>query len=124
MRSLRTAHPAQDSTPTVDDGGMHAQWVTSPVRGPVTQPAHGLRTTADDAGYVAAIADQSGSILWPCGGRVVQRRARRVAFAPGGRWDEPHLDTDALSLTLRSGGPSTVLSIGYVVAASHRQVCF
>ncbi|GHJ99381.1 hypothetical protein SY2F82_11790 [Streptomyces sp. Y2F8-2] len=67
MRSLRTTRPAQDSAPTVDD-----------------------------AGCVAAIAGQSGSILWSRGGRVVQRRTRQVDFSPGGRWDEPHLDTDAL----------------------------
>lgn len=101
-RSLRTVDPAQDSAPTANE----------------------LRTIADDADYVAAVTDESGTILWSCGGRVMQRRAERVNFAPGARWDEPHMGTNALLLALRSGRPSTVFSAEHLVAALHGWVCY
>ncbi|MFD8455128.1 GAF domain-containing protein [Streptomyces antimycoticus] len=124
MRSLRTVDPAQDSAPTANDADVRAQWSTSPLRGPVLQLADELRTIADDAGYVAAVTDESGTILWSCGGRVMRRRAERVNFAPGARWDEPHMGTTALSLALRSGRPSTVFSAEHLVAALHGWVCY
>lgn len=124
MRSLRTVDPAQDSAPTANDADVRAQWSTSPLRGPVLQLADELRTIADDAGYVAAVTDESGTILWSCGGRVMRRRAERVNFAPGARWDEPHMGTNALSLALRSGRPSTVFSAEHLVAALHGWVCY
>ncbi|WP_019930667.1 hypothetical protein [Nocardia sp. BMG111209] len=45
-------------------------------------------------------------------------------FAPGGRWDEAHMGTNALSLALRTGTPSTVFSAEHLVAALHGWVCY
>ncbi|MFI8997870.1 GAF domain-containing protein, partial [Streptomyces sp. NPDC053542] len=59
-----------------------------------------------------------------CGGRVMRRRAERVNFAPGGRWDEPAMGTNALSLALRTGRPATVFSAEHLVAALHGWVCY
>lgn len=123
-RSLRTVDPARDSAPTVDDGDIGSRWAWSPLRGPVTELAEELRGIADDAGYIAAVTDESGTILWSCGGRVMRRRAERVNFAPGGRWDEPHMGTNALSLALRTGKPSMVFSAEHLVAALHGWVCY
>ncbi|MFB7575937.1 hypothetical protein [Streptomyces sp. NPDC056165] len=63
------------------------------------------RSIADDAGRIATVTDESGTILWTCGGRVMLRRAERVNFAPGGRWDEAAMGTNALSLALCTGRP-------------------
>jgi hypothetical protein len=52
------------------------------------------------------------------------RQAERVNFAPGGRWDEPAMGTNALSLALRNGRPSTVFSAEHLVAALHGWVCY
>ncbi|XVQ06794.1 GAF domain-containing protein [Spirillospora sp. CA-255316] len=124
MRSLHTVDPARDSAPTVDDGDVRPRWAGSPLREPVTYLADELRTIADDAGYIAAVTDECGTILWSCGGRVMRRRAERVNFAPGGRWDEEHMGTNALSLALRTGRPSTVFSAEHLVAALHGWVCY
>ncbi len=123
-RSLSTVDPAQSSAPVSDGGEVRPRWAGSPLRGPVTALADELRTIADDAGFIAAVTDESGTILWTCGGRVMRRRAERVNFAPGGRWDEGAMGTNALSLALRTGRPSTVFSAEHLVAALHGWVCY
>lgn len=124
MRSVNMVDPGRDSAPVTDGGEVRPRWSSSPLRRPVTELADELRNIADDAGFVAAVTDESGTILWTCGGRVMRRRAERVNFAPGGRWDEPAMGTSALSLALRTGRPSTVFSAEHLVAALHGWVCY
>jgi hypothetical protein len=90
----------------------------------VTELADELHSITEDAGFVAAVTDEAGTIVWTCGGRVMRRRAESVNFAPGGRWDEPAMGTNALSLALRTGRPSTVFSAEHLVAALHGWVCY
>lgn len=122
-RSLPTVDPGRPAAPA-DDGELGARWSHSPLRAPVTELADELRSIADDSGFVAAVTDERGTILWSCGGRVMRRRAERVNFAPGGRWDETHMGTNALSLALRTGEPSVVFSAEHLVAALHGWVCY
>ncbi|MBY8878996.1 helix-turn-helix domain-containing protein [Actinacidiphila acidipaludis] len=120
-RSVATVDPRVRSAPP---GAADARWEGSPLRGPVTRMAAELRDIAEDAGFVAAVTDETGTILWTCGGQVMRRRAERVNFAPGGRWDEGAMGTNALSLALRTGRPSTVFSAEHLVAALHGWVCY
>ncbi|GHH77180.1 transcriptional regulator [Streptomyces sulfonofaciens] len=122
IRSVRTVDPGRDSAPSKD--GVHALWSRSPLYEPVCDLADELRSVADDADFVAAVTDETGTILWTYGGRVMRRRAERVNFAPGGCWNEPAMGTNALSLTLRTGLPSTVFSAEHLVAALHGWVCY
>nr|WP_024805071.1 transcriptional regulator [Nocardia sp. BMG51109] len=122
-RSLPTVDPACPAAPA-DDAEIVSRWAHSPLREPVTDLADDLRSIADDSGFVAAVTDERGTILWSCGGRVMRRRAEQVNFAPGGRWDETHMGTNALSLALRTGEPSTVFSAEHLVAALHGWVCY
>ncbi|WP_280362602.1 transcriptional regulator [Nocardia wallacei] len=122
-RSLPTVDPACLAAPA-DDGELGSRWSQSPLRIPVTELADELRSIADDSGFVAAVTDERGTILWSCGGRVMRRRAEQVNFAPGGRWDETHMGTNALSLALRTGEPSVVFSAEHLVAALHGWVCY
>ncbi|MCM6775230.1 transcriptional regulator [Nocardia sp. CDC159] len=123
QRSLPTVDPGCAAAPA-DDAEIGARWAHSPLRGPVTELADELRSITDDSGFVAAVTDERGTILWSCGGRVMRRRAEAVNFAPGGRWDETHMGTNALSLALRTGQPSTVFSAEHLVAALHGWVCY
>ena len=100
-----------------------ARWSDSPLRRPVTELGDELSSIAD-AGYIAAVTEESGIILWTCAGRVMQRRAGRVNFAPGGRWDESAIGTNALALALRTGRPSVVFSAEHLVEALHGWVCY
>ncbi|MET7773777.1 transcriptional regulator [Nocardia sp. NPDC005366] len=122
QRSLRTVDPARDCAPS--SGDIEARWAESALRAPVTELTGELRSIADDADFVAAVTDETGTILWSYGGRVMRRRAERVNFAPGGRWDEPHMGTNALSLALRTDQPHTVFSAEHLVAALHGWVCY
>ncbi|MEU6538545.1 transcriptional regulator [Streptomyces sp. NPDC047000] len=123
-RSLSSVDPARDSAPVSDGGAVHRRWSGSPLRRPVDGLADELRSVADDAGFVTAVTDESGTILWTYGGRTMRRRAERVNFAPGGRWDEQAMGTNALSLALRTGRPSTVFSAEHLVTALHGWVCY
>lgn len=123
-RSLVSVDPGRDSAPVHEDGTVAHRWTHSPLRLPVEGLADELRTIADDAGFVAAVTDETGTILWTCGGRVMRRRAESVNFAPGGRWDEPAMGTNALSLALRTGRPSSVFSAEHLVEALHGWVCY
>ncbi|MBM9509912.1 helix-turn-helix domain-containing protein [Actinacidiphila acididurans] len=120
-RSLASVDPGLACAPP---GGPAAGWARSPLRGPVTELADEIRCITEDAGFVAAVTDASGTILWTCGGTLMRRRAERVNFAPGGRWDEPAMGTNALSLALRTGRPATVFSAEHLVAALHGWVCY
>ncbi|HZG02107.1 MAG TPA: GAF domain-containing protein [Streptomyces sp.] len=124
MRSLPSVDPGRDSAPVSDGGAVHRRWADSPLRRPVDDLADELRGIADDAGFITAVTDESGTILWTCGGRAMRRRAERVNFAPGGRWDEQAMGTNALSLALRTGRPSTVFSAEHLVTALHGWVCY
>ncbi|GAA2772083.1 helix-turn-helix domain-containing protein [Streptomyces virens] len=124
VRSLSSVDPTQDSAPAADGDTVRHRWNASPLRRPVDGLAEELRSIAEDAGFVTAVTDESGTILWTCGGRTMRRRAERVNFAPGGRWDEPAMGTNALSLALRTGRPSSVFSAEHLVTALHGWVCY
>ncbi|MBY8862412.1 transcriptional regulator [Nocardia sp. CA2R105] len=123
MRSLLDVDPGRDSAPTAP-GDIAPRWAESPLRAPVTELADQLHGITHDAGYVAAVTDEAGTILWSYGGMVMRRRAERVNFAPGGRWGEMHMGTNALSLALQTGKPSKVFSAEHLVAALHGWVCY
>jgi hypothetical protein len=124
VRSLVSVDPARDSAPVSDDGTVRHRWTDSLLRRPVDALSDELRSVADDAGFVAAVTDESGTIMWTCAGQDMLRRAERVNFAPGGRWNEQAMGTNALSLALRTGRPSTVFSAEHLVAALHGWVCY
>jgi hypothetical protein len=123
-RSLCSVDPGRDSAPVTEGGRVHHRWSDSPLREPVDDLAEQLHSIADDAGFVTAVTDESGTILWTCGGPTMRRRAEQVNFAPGGRWDEPAMGTNALSLALRTGRPSSVFSAEHLVSALHGWVCY
>ncbi|WP_028478418.1 GAF domain-containing protein [Nocardia sp. CNY236] len=123
LRSLRTVDPTREQAPLVD-ADVNARWADSPLRTPVAELSDHLRGITEDAGYVAAITDETGTILWSCGGPLMRRRAEKLNFAPGGRWDEAHMGTNALSLALRTDRPHTVFSAEHLVAALHGWVCY
>ncbi|MET9027737.1 hypothetical protein ABZW96_19275 [Nocardia sp. NPDC004168] len=84
LRSLRTVDPSCEHAP-VADADVTARWAASSLRTPVSELTDQLRDITEGAGYVAAITDETGTILWSHGGPVMRRRAEQVNFAPGGR---------------------------------------
>jgi hypothetical protein len=123
-RSGASVDRACAEAPVGDADAARSRWAHSRLRGPVNAVAEELRRIADDAGFVAAVTDESGMILWTCGGPVMRRQAERVNFAPGGRWDEQAMGTNALSLALLRGQASTVFSAEHYLSVLHGWVCY
>ncbi|MCH0565906.1 MULTISPECIES: transcriptional regulator [unclassified Streptomyces] len=124
LRSLSSVDPERDCAPDADGDPVARRWAASPLRRPVDELAGELHSIAADAGFVTGVTDESGTLLWTCGGRRMRQRAEQVNFAPGGRWDEVAMGTNALSLALRTGRPSTVFSAEHLVSVLHGWVCY
>ncbi|MEY9874211.1 hypothetical protein ABH931_003705 [Streptacidiphilus sp. MAP12-33] len=110
--------------PTTDADAARSRWADSQLRLPVGAVAEELRRITEDAGFVAAVTDETGTILWTCGGAHMRRAAERINFAPGGRWDERAMGTNALSLALLRGQAATVFSAEHYLSALHGWVCY
>jgi hypothetical protein len=68
--------------------------------------------------------DDNGRILWTAGSRHMRARAEQVNFAPGGRWDEASVGTNALAMALDEGRPAEVFSAEHYAAMVHGWCCF
>ncbi|WP_306357532.1 MULTISPECIES: helix-turn-helix domain-containing protein [unclassified Nocardia] len=110
--------------PATDRDELGLRWSRSPLREPVLAMAAELRGIAEDAGFVTAVTDADGVLLWSSGARGVRLRAEQVNFAPGGVWDEFHMGTNAVSLALHNDRPTTVFSAEHLVEALHAWVCY
>ena len=122
VRKPRSIDPSRGSAATQEDRAAD-RWKNSPLRRPVNELADDLQQIAD-AGFVVGITDESGVLLWTCGGRVMRRRAERVNFAPGASWSEPAICTNALASALHTRRASTVFSAEHRVERPHDWVCY
>lgn len=116
--------PTRQSAPTLADIDISTRWRESPLRQPVTELSDELGRIADDAGFVVAVTDESGTILWTSGCRTMRRRAEDMNFVPGGCWAEDAIGTNALGMALRTDRPSTVFSAEHLVERLHDWVCY
>jgi hypothetical protein len=99
-------------------------WRASPLRPAIEAVEDEITELAEDRGFVAAVMDDSGRILWTAGGRHMRRRAETVNFAPGGRWDEGSVGTNALAMALDQDRPSQVFSAEHYASMVHGWCCF
>ena len=83
-----------------------------------------LQAAADDGELVVAVTDPAARILWTYGGAVMRRKAEKVNFVPGGRWDEASVGTNALDLALRLDRAATVYSAEHFSSCVHGWVCW
>ena len=112
------AAPVDEST---DPGEL---WRASPMRPAIEAVQDEIRELADDQGFVAAVMDDGGRLLWTAGDPQMQRRAETVNFAPGGRWDEGSVGTNALAMALDQDRPAQVFSAEHYAAMVHGWCCF
>ncbi|MBH5338504.1 GAF domain-containing protein [Streptomyces pactum] len=61
---------------------------------------------AEDAVHLFSVCDDQGRLLWVEGHTGLRRRAERMNFVAGARWDERHAGTNA---------PGTALTVGHAV---------
>jgi hypothetical protein len=99
-------------------------WRTSRMRPAIEAVADEIHELTSDRGFVAAVMDDNGRILWTAGSRHMRARAEQVNFAPGGRWDEASVGTNALAMALDQGRPAEVFSAEHYAAMVHGWCCF
>lgn len=120
-----SAAPVDLTAAPVDEGSdPSALWQASPMRPAIEAVQDEIRELADDQGFVAAVMDDDGRLLWTAGDRQMQRRAEAVNFAPGGRWDESSVGTNALAMALDQDRPAQVFSAEHYAAMVHGWCCF
>lgn len=123
-RSADAVSPDVAEAPLADPEDTEKTWETTPLRTAVTRIEEDLRRAAEDGDLVVAVTDPSARILWTYGSRVMRRRAERVNFVPGGRWDEASVGTNALDLALRLDDVATVYSAEHFSSCVHGWVCW
>ena len=123
-RSAAYIMPEVAEAPLADlDETRHA-FQTSPLSAAVRQLESQLQAAADDGELVVAVTDPGARILWTYGGAVMRRKAEKVNFIPGGRWDEASVGTNALDLALRLDHAATVYSAEHFSSCVHGWVCW
>ena len=123
-RSADHISPEVSQAPLADPGDTEASWESSPLRGVVRRLEQELRAAAENGDLVVAVTDPSARILWTYGGSVMRRKAEKVNFVPGGRWDEASVGTNALDLALRLNRDATVYSAEHFSSCVHGWVCW
>lgn len=123
-RSAAHIMPEVHEAPLADADETRLAWERSPLRTAVRQLEAQLQAAADDGELVVAVTDPDARIMWTYGGAVMRRKAERVNFVPGGRWDEASVGTNALDLALRLDHPATVYSAEHFSSCIHGWVCW
>lgn len=123
-RSAASA-PADLAAAPVDEVNDPTElWRNSPLRPAIEALQDEIRELAEDRGFVAAVMDDEGRLVWTAGGRHMRQRAETVNFAPGGRWDEASVGTNALAMALDEDRPVQVFSAEHYAAMVHGWCCF
>ncbi|NGO70574.1 GAF domain-containing protein [Streptomyces boncukensis] len=97
----------------LDDHGLADCRAAHPLAGVMPLVRELLGSIADDGAHLLSVCDARGRMLWVEGHPQVLRRAERMNFVPGARWDERTSGTNA---------PGTALALDHAVqifAAEH-----
>ncbi|MGW1074064.1 GAF domain-containing protein [Streptomyces sp. NPDC002537] len=97
-----------DVLPPVEiaDGDLEAYRRAHPLAAALPLFRELLGSIASDGAHLFALCDATGRLLWVEGHAGVRRRAERMNFVPGARWDERHAGTNA---------PGTALALDHAV---------
>ncbi len=123
-RSAAHVTPEVHEAPLADAEETRRAWASSPLSAAVRRLESELQAAADDGELVVAVTDPDARILWTYGGAVMRRKAEKVNFVPGGRWNEASVGTNALDLALRLDHAATVYSAEHFSSCVHGWVCW
>lgn len=113
-----------ESAPSDESLTPEIVWKEHILQEPVKTLEPDLQQLAVDGGFVIAITNENSTILWTTGSKTMQDRAARANFAPGGRWDEASVGTNALDLALRTQKAQSVFSAEHFAPLVHQWVCY
>jgi len=123
-RSAEYIVPDVQEAPLADAAETRYAFQASLLSAAVRQLESQLQAAADDGELVVAVTDPNARILWTYSGAVMRRKAEKVNFVPGGRWDEASVGTNALDLALRLDRAATVYSAEHFSSCVHGWVCW
>lgn len=114
-RSLRSGVDPEHPAPpvTLSDADLRAYRREHPLRHALPVVRGLLLDAAVTEGFLVALTDVEGRLLWIAGDARVRRAVEGVGFVEGAAWDERHAGTNA---------PGTALALGHdvqVLAAEH-----
>ncbi len=110
--------------PSETDGSVHEQWLQSDLQVAVERYTEQLTRIAVDGSFVVAVTNPNATIMWTTGSHHMRARAEKANFAPGSKWDEASVGTNALDLALRTRTLQTVFSAEHFAPLIHDWVCF
>ena len=82
-----------------------------------------LVSIADEAVHIMVVTDADGTILWREGALGLLRSADAVGLAPGTRWSEEAIGTNAMGTALAVDAPVAIHSAEHLVRAVHAWTC-
>jgi GAF domain len=82
-----------------------------------------LVSIADEAMHVMLVTDAEGVILWRDGAAALLHPADGVGLAPGTRWSEEAIGTNAMGTTLAVDAPVQIHSAEHLVRTYHAWTC-
>ena len=123
-RSASHVAPDRGQAPMVAEDRASERWRESPLSAAVAELSDELSRIVTGGGFIAAVTDEHGTILFTHGSHWMRDRAAEVHFAPGGCWDERSIGTNALALALVSRAPCQVFSAEHFSQALHDWVCY
>jgi GAF domain len=82
-----------------------------------------LVSIADEAVHIMVVTDADGTILWREGARSLLHSADAVGLAPGTRWSEEAVGTNAMGTALAVDAPVSIHSAEHLVRAVHAWTC-
>ena len=122
------SHSAEHVAPVTDHAPVISEaverWRSTRMASAFQAIAGELEDVAAAGDFVAAVTDEQGVIVWVAGGRTMRRRAEAVGFAPGGRWSEDAVGTNALGVALRTGRPSAIRATEHFSPIVQNWVCY
>ena len=124
QRSSHAPEPLQELAPADDEARTIRRWRESPLADAATAQLDYLKQLTHEGDYVAAIADARGQLMWTHASSYMRKRAERVNFTAGGKWDERSVGTNAIGLSLALKQPVTVFSSEHFQPFVHDWVCY
>lgn len=82
-----------------------------------------LVSIADEAVHIMVVTDADGTILWREGAHSLLRAADAVGLAPGMRWSEEAIGTNAMGTALAVDAPVSIHSAEHLVRTVHSWTC-
>jgi hypothetical protein len=119
LRSRRSGvdpeHPA--APVTLSDADLRTHRGDHPLRAALPVVRGLLLDTAVSEGFLVALTDADGRLLWIAGDPGVRRAVESVGFVEGAAWDERHAGTNAPGTALATGQDVQVLAAEHYARA-------